>query len=111
MSTKNQDIKNIAKKNNKALAKRIGDKANKKYEELHKRRQAKLNKKRVELQAMKRVYAQNHPEEERKDSDFPCQICYEPLFEDPNQDVHFLGSCNHVYHKECLTQYVQTQIE
>ena len=31
MSTKNSDFKNIAKKNNKALAKRIGDKANKRY--------------------------------------------------------------------------------
>ena len=83
MSTKNSDSKNAAKKNNKALAKRLGDKANKRYDEAHKRRQAKLNKKRIELQAMKRVYAQNHPEEECKDSDFPCQICYEPLFDNP----------------------------
>ena len=98
MSTKNSDYKNAAKKNNKALAKRLGEKANKRYEELHKRRQAKLNKKRVELQAMKHVYAQNHPEEESKDGEFPCQICYEPLFENPAEDVHSLGSCNHVYH-------------
>ena len=111
MSTMNSDFKNIAKKNNKALAKRIGDKANKRYQEAHKRRQVQLSKKRVELQAMKQVYAQSLPEEECKDGDFPCQICYEPLFEDVNQDVHFLGSCNHVYHKECLSQYVQTQIE
>ena len=103
MSTKNSDFKNNAKKNNKILAKRINEKANKRYEEAHKRRQVKLNKKRVELQAMKQIYAQNHPEEESKEGDFPCQICYESLFEDPDNDVHSLGSCNHVYHKECLT--------
>ena len=111
MSTKNFDSKNIAKKNNKALAKRINDKAKQRAEETNRKRQVKLNKKRVELQAMKRLYAQNHPEEENKEGDFPCQICYEPLFEDPNGELHSLSSCTDVYHKECLTQYVRTQIE
>ena len=60
---------------------------------------------------MKRVYAQNHPEEESKEGDYPCQICYEPLFEDLNEELHSLSSCTDVYHKECLTEYVRTQIE
>ena len=106
MSTKNSDFKNIAKKNNKAMAKRLEEKAQKRYEEAHKRRKVLLKKKRVEQQAMKLAYAQNHPEEESKDGNFPCQICYEPLFEDLNNEAYSLASCNHVYHKECLTQHV-----
>ena len=63
------------------------------------------------LQKMKQLYVQNHPEEENKEDVYPCQICYEPLFEDCTEELHSISSCTDVYHKECLVQYVRTQID
>ena len=34
-----------------------------------------------------------------------------PLFEDTDQHVHAISSCTDVYHRDCLTQYVKSQIE
>ena len=108
MATKNSDFKNNAVKNNKALAKKIGEKARQRAEETNRRRRLKLNRMNADLQKMKQLYVQNHPEEENKEGDYPCQICYEPLFEDCTVENHFLGSCTDVFHKECLTEYVRT---
>ena len=68
---------------------------------------------------MKQLYVQNHPEEENKEDVYLCKICYEPLFDkdleylfrDCSEELHSISSCTDVFHKECLTEYVRTQIE
>ena len=111
MATKNHDFKNFAKQKNKVMAKRINEKARKRAEYTDQRKKQKLNMMRANLQRMKQLYVQNHPEEENKEDIYPCQICYEPLFEDCKEELHSISSCTDVYHKECLAQYVRTQIE
>ena len=111
MATKNSDFKNNAVKNNKALAKKIGDKARQRAEETNRRRRLKLNRMNADLQKMKQLYVQNHPEEENKEGVYPCKICSEPLFEDCTKELHSINSCTDVFHKECLIHYLSIQIE
>ena len=103
MATKNPDFKNYAKNKNKALAKKINEKARKRAEETDKRKKEKLNVMKANLMRIKRLYLLNHPEEENREDVYPCQICYEPLFEDCSEELHSISSCTDVYHKECLT--------
>ena len=48
-----------------------------------------------------------HPHEE----DQTCQICLMPLFDDYNVNLHTISASNDVYHSECLSQYVRSQID
>ena len=43
--------------------------------------------------------------------DSECNICYMELFDsDENDDVHCVAGCQCLFHKECLTEYIQANL-
>ena len=43
--------------------------------------------------------------------DATCNICYMNLFDsDENEDVHCIAGCQCLFHKECLTEFIQANI-
>lgn len=45
----------------------------------------------------------------KAETDFSCSVCYEP-FDGQYENIP-LTQCEHIFHKECLQEYIESRID